>query len=80
MINSIRDWHYKATRKNVGTLAIFDSRFDIEPPDEIKTAVRALKLSGEKRKPLTGMVDAIHYTPSHAYHERYLNNAAISVR
>jgi hypothetical protein len=40
MINSIRDWHYKATRKNVGTLAIFDSRFDIEPPDEIKTAVR----------------------------------------
>jgi hypothetical protein len=58
IIDSIRDWHYKAARKSIGTVDIFYSRFDIELPNEIKIAVQALRLTDARREPLRDMLVA----------------------
>jgi hypothetical protein len=56
LIDNIRDWHYRATRKHVGTLEIFDDKFAIDPPIEIARAVQAINLSDVIRKPLEDML------------------------
>jgi hypothetical protein len=58
LINSVRDWHYKATRRKspLGTLDIFDSKFNVDPPIEIVFAVQVLNLTDVKRQPLIDMM------------------------
>jgi hypothetical protein len=61
LVRAVSSWYCKITHAtSISSTFILESRFNVEPPIEIRAAVQALNLASVKRQALTDMVRTIH--------------------